>query len=64
MTTLIEPDGTTTADMTETLALMLEQLIPEYYPQDNTDYHRAIRRLTEQPIDTPDDKEFAQDEVR
>jgi hypothetical protein len=49
--------------MTETLTLMLEQLILEDNPQDDTDYHRAIGRLTEQPIDTPDDKAFTQDEV-
>jgi len=58
-------DNTTqTANMTETLALMLEQLIPEDNPQDDTDYHRAIRKLAEQPIDTPDDKAFTQVEVR
>jgi len=64
MITLQKPDGTNTADMIETLALTLEQLIPEDNPQDDTDYHRAIRKLTEQPIDTPDDKAFTQDEVR
>jgi len=50
--------------MTETIALMLEQLIPEDCPQDDTGYHKAIRRLAEQPTDTPDDKAFTQDEVR
>jgi hypothetical protein len=64
MTTLQKPDGTTTADMTETLIFMMEQLIPEDNIQDDTDYHRAIRRIVQQPIDTPDDNEFTQDEVR
>jgi len=63
MTTLQKPKGTKTADMTETLDLMLEHLIPEDNPQYHTDYHRTIIRLTEQPIDTPDDKAFTQDEV-
>jgi len=39
---------------------MMEQLIPEDSAQDDTEYHRNIRRLTE----TTDDKEFTQDEVR
>jgi hypothetical protein len=42
----------------------LEQLILEDRIQDDTDYHREIRSLAEQPIDTPDDKDFTQDEVR
>lgn len=61
MTTLQKPDGTNTADMIETFTFMMEQLIPEDNIQDDTDYHGAIRRLAEQPTDTPDDKEFTQD---
>jgi hypothetical protein len=64
MITLQKPDGTNTADMIETLTFMMEQLIPEDNIQEDTDCHRAIRRLAEQPIDTSDDKEFTQDEVR
>ena len=64
MTTLQKPDGTITADMRETLTVTLEQLILEDNILDDTEYHRAIRRLAEQPIDTPDDKDFTQDEVR
>jgi len=64
ITTLQKPDGSKTANMTETLTVMLEQLIPEDNPQDDTDHHKAIRRQPEQPIDTTDDKEFFQDEVR
>jgi hypothetical protein len=55
MTTLQKPDGTHTADMIETLTFLMEQRIPEDNTQEDTDYHRAIRRLAE-PIDTPDDK--------
>jgi len=64
MTTLKKPDGTITADMRETLTGTLEQLILEDNILDDTEYHRAIRRLAEQPIDTTDDKNFTQDEVR
>ena len=62
MTTLQKPDGTITADMIETLTVTLEQLIPQDSNQDDRDYHRTIRSLVEQPIDTPDDKDFTQDE--
>ena len=43
---------------------MAEQLIPEDNPQDDTDHHKNIRRLTEQPIETIDDTDFSQDELR
>jgi len=50
--------------MTETPRFMLEQLIPEDNVQDDTDHHKNVRKLTEQPIETTDDKEFTKDEVR
>ena len=43
---------------------MTEQLIPEDNPQDDTDHHKNIRRLTEQPIEIIDGRDFSQDEVR
>ena len=49
--------------MIETLTVTLEQLIPQDINQDDRVHHRAIRSLAEQPIDTPDDKDFTQDEV-
>ena len=64
MTKLKKTDRTIRADMIETLTLTLEKLILEYNIKDDTDYHREIRSLAEQPIDTPDDKDFTQDEVR
>ena len=50
--------------MVETLEYIAQHLIPEDNPQDDTDYHKSIRRLTEQPIETIDDRDFSQDEVR
>ena len=44
--------------MIETLKFMLEQLIPEDNAQDDTDRHKNVRRLTEKPIETNDDKGF------
>ena len=43
---------------------MAEQLIPEDNPQDDKDHHKNIRRLTEQPIETIDDRNFSRDQVR
>ena len=64
LTTLKKPDGSKTANMIDTLVYMAEQLIPEDNPQDDTDHHKNIIRLTEQPIETFDDRHFSQDEVR
>jgi len=61
---LQKPDGSKTVNMTETLKFMMEQLIPEDNVQDDTDHHKNVRKLTEQPIKTTDDKEFTQGKVR
>ena len=64
VTTLKKPDGSKTANMIDTLVYVAEQLIPVDNPQDDTDHHKNIRRLTEQPIETIDDRDFSQDEAR
>jgi len=43
ITTLRKPDGTKTETMTETLQLMLDQLIPEDKHKEDTPYHKTIR---------------------
>jgi hypothetical protein len=48
----------------ETMKFMIEQLISEDHTRDDTDHHMSIRRLTGQSIETTDDREFTQDEVR
>jgi len=50
--------------MEETLKLMLFLMIPEDHPQDETEHHKAVRRQVEGPINTTNDKEFTQEEVR
>jgi hypothetical protein len=40
---------------------MLEYLFPEDDPQNDTDQQKEVRRQTDQPINTVDDKEFTQD---
>jgi hypothetical protein len=64
LTTLEKPDGSKTANMIDTKQYIAEQLIPEDNPQDDTVYHKNIRRLTEQPINTFNDRDFSQDEIR
>jgi hypothetical protein len=63
LTMLQKPDGSKTANIIETLKLMIEELIPEDNAQDNTDHHMNIRTLAEQPIKTTD-REFTQNEVK
>jgi len=63
-TTLLKPDGSKTANTLETLEYVAEHLILEDNPHNDTDYHKNIRRLTEQPINTISDRDFNQDEVR
>jgi hypothetical protein len=63
-TTLQKPDGSRTANIKETIQLMIDQLIPEDIAQDDTDYHKSIRKLAENPMETKDDTEFTQEKVR
>ena len=64
LTTLQKPDGSKTANICKKMNFMIEQLIPEDNAQDDTEHHINITRLTEQEIETTDDREFTQDEVR
>ena len=58
------PDGTKTETITETLQLIMDQLIPEDKHKEDTPYHRTIRDQTKQPLYTMDDKEFTKEEVK
>ena len=62
--TMRKPDGTKTETMTETLQLIMDQLIPEDKHKENTPYHRTIREQTKQPLYTMDEKEFTKEEVK
>jgi hypothetical protein len=64
MTTLQKPNGSRTANIQETMDLMIEHLIPEDIAQNDTDHHKGNRRLTENPMETTDDTKFTQAEVR
>jgi hypothetical protein len=43
---------------------MMDYLIPEDSTRDDTKQQENTRRLANQPIDTPKDREFTQNEVR
>ena len=64
LTTLKKPDGSKTVNMIDKLVYIAEQLILEDNPQDDTNHDKNIRRLTEQPIETIEDRNFSQDELR
>ena len=64
ITTLRKPDGTFTADTKETLKLMLEHFTPADNELEDNDHHKQIRAQTEQPPNTPDDRDFTIDETR
>ena len=64
LTTLLKPDGTLTASTIETLSLMMDSFTPVDNEQDDNEYHKLVRTQTQQPPDTPDDREFTIDEIR
>jgi hypothetical protein len=64
LTTLRKPDGSLTADIRETLQLMLEYFVPEDNDNDDTDFHKQARTQSQEPMDTADDKDFTLEEIR
>jgi len=63
ITTLRKPDGTLTADIKETLSLMMDTFTPKDNRRDDNDYHKQVRALTKQPANTADDWEFTLEEI-
>jgi len=63
ITTLFKPDGTQTTDTTETISLMMDTFAPKDNKLDDNDYHKSVRALTKQPVNTEDDREFTVEEV-
>ena len=64
ITTLLKLDGTQTADTTETLSLMMDSFAPKDDSLTDNDHHKSVRTLTEQPVNTEDDRDFTVEEVR
>jgi hypothetical protein len=64
MTTLKKTDGTTTADLEETVKMMAEHLIPKDDDTADTEYHKHIREQAKEPIQTKEDREYTMEEVK
>jgi hypothetical protein len=64
MTTLWKPDGSETSSILETMNIMLDHLITEDGEEEETHYHKNIRKMIEEPINTCDDTEFTQGEIK
>ena len=64
ITTLQKPDGSLTADLSETLEHMLEYFTPEDKEEDDTDNPKLARIQSQEPVDTADDKDFTLEEIR
>jgi hypothetical protein len=62
-TTLQKPDGTLTTDINETVTYLLDYLITKYEEDNDLDYHKTIRTLTEQPIQRADNTEYMPEEI-
>jgi len=64
ITTLRKPDGSLTADLNETLKYTLEQFAPEDNYNNDSDTHKQATMLSQEPVDTEDDKDFTVGEIR
>ena len=64
ITTLRKPDGSLTVDINETLKYMLEQSPLEDNYNDDSDTHKQARILSQELVDTEDDKDFTVGEIR
>jgi len=64
MTTLRKPDGSESANILDTMKTMVNHLIPEDIEEEESYYHKQIRKTVEEPIDTRDDTEFTQGEIK
>jgi phosphatidate phosphatase PAH1 len=60
MTTLRKPDGTEISSILETMNIMLVHLITVDREEEETYYHKNIRKMIEEPIQTCDDIDFTQ----
>ena len=64
ITTRRKPDGSLTADIKETLRLMLKHFTLTDNEHDDNDYHKQVRAQAQRPDTTADDREFTIVEIR
>jgi hypothetical protein len=63
MTTLRKSDGSETSSIPETINIMLDHFITDDR-EEETYYHKNIRKMIKEPIQTVDDTEFTQVEIK
>jgi hypothetical protein len=63
LSTLETQNGTYMSDKANTMKHMMECFIPEDSDSSDTAYHKYIRQLTVEPLDTLDDEEFTKKEI-
>jgi len=63
-TTLRQKDGKLTTNLHETLQYMIQKLTPEDNQDDHDAIHKQIRAITQETINTANDKEFSVQEVK
>ena len=64
MSTLQKTNGTHTDGLLETLQCALEYLTPKDDKSEESKHHKQIRKLIEEPMETGDDKDFTEEEIR
>jgi hypothetical protein len=64
MTTVRKPDGTETSSILETMNKILDHLIAVDGEEEETYYHKNIRKMIEEPIQTCDKIVFTQGEIK
>jgi len=64
MSTLQKTNRTHTHGLLEILQCALQYLTPKDDKSEETEYHKQIRKLIEEPMETKDDKDFTEEETR
>jgi hypothetical protein len=63
LTTLKKVDGTYTTDTRSTIKHMLEHFVPDDREDSDSELHAIIRKETQEPLETADDKVFTEEEI-
>jgi hypothetical protein len=64
MTTLEKLDVSLMSNLNETLKVMSDYLIPKDDQTDDTNYYRGIRAQSKEPVQTADNRDYTQTEVK
>jgi len=64
MSTLQKTNGSHTEDLREKIQCTSEHLIPKDKEEEETEHHKRIRTLMEEPMEKKDDRDFTTEEIR